>query len=150
MSDFSFLAVPNIEGMRLWWYIQIFGICIIFGMCLFFVVYSWLIYRRKQKLVHQSDDFDQQAQDLNQTLLRQNIKKSTGKNKLILFIEYLERFITTDATGARPVQAYANLWELLLPQWFTPAEVEEFQLVLYTDKQLSKHSEHRIDTYFTS
>lgn len=142
MSDFSFLAVPNIEGMRLWWYIQIFGIAAFFGVCLFFVIYFWLIYRRKQVLTHQLHDFDQQAQDLGKQLLRQKIYKTSGKTKLILFIEYLERFITTEP--------YANLSELLLSQWFTVKEIEECEHILYSDKNISKHIEDTIDAYFTS
>lgn len=142
MSDFSFLAVPNIEGMRLWWYIQIFGIAAFFGVCLFFVIYFWLIYRRKQVLTHQLHDFDQQAQDLGKQLLRQKIYKTSGKTKLILFIEYLERFITTEP--------YANLSELLLSQWFTVKEIEECEYILYSDKNISKHIEDTIDAYFTS
>ena len=137
MSDFSFLAVPNIEGMRLWWYIQIFGIVVFFGVCLFFVIYSRRIYRRRQALVHQMHDFDQQAQDLGKQLLVQKIQKTSGKAKLILFIEYLEKFITT--------QPYAKLSELLISQWFTPEETEELSEVIYSDKQLSKQLETKID-----
>lgn len=152
MSDFSFLAVPNINGMRLWRYIQIFGIIVFFGVCLFFVIYFRLIYRRKQVLTHQLHDFDQQAQDLGKQLLIQKIRKSSGKTKLILFIEYLEKFVTTKTTGAWPVQAYANLWELLLPQWFTVKEVEECEQILYADKKLSQHLEIKlqsmIDTFW--
>ena len=138
MSEFSFLAVPNIEGMRLWWYIQIFGIVILFGICLFFVLYSLLKYRRNKALIHQLHDFDEQAHDLGKQLLLQKIQKSLGKTKLILFIEYLEKFITTEP--------YSNLSELLLSQWFTAKEVEEFEQVLYTNTQLSKHLEDEILT----
>lgn len=149
MSDFSFLAVPNIEGMRLSWYIQIFGIALLFGVSLFFVIYFLLRYRRKQVLSHQLDAFDLQSQDLGKQLLQQKISTSSGKTKLVLFIEYLEKFITTDATRAWLVQTYANLWELLLPQWFSPKDIEEFEQVIYTDKQLSQGLEDAIDRYFT-
>lgn len=142
MWDFSFLAVPNIEGMRLWWYIQIFGIGIFFGICLFFVIYFRLIYRRKKALVYQLNNFDQQAQNLWKQLLQQKIQISTGKTKLTLFIEYLERFVTN--------KPYANVWELLLPQWFISKEVEECEQIIYADKELSKHIEHKIHNYFTS
>lgn len=149
MSDFSFLAVPNIAGMRLSWYIQIFGIVILFGICLFFVLSFFLRYRRKQNVFHQLDDFDRQANNLGKQLLQQKISKSSGKTKCILFIEYLEKFITTDAAGDWPVYAYANIWELLLSQWFTSKDIEEFEQVIYTDKQLSQRLEGAIDTYFT-
>ena len=101
MSDFSFLAVPNIQGMRLLWYIQIFGIVILFGVCLFFVLYFLLRYRRRQKLFHQLDAFDYQTHHLRKQLLHQKIQKSSGKTRLVLFIEYLEKFVTTEP--------YANL-----------------------------------------
>lgn len=142
MSNFSFLAVPNIEGMRMWWYMQIFGIVIFFGVCLFFVIYFWLIYRRKKMLTHQLHDFDQKTQDLGKQLLYQKIHTSTDKKKLILFIEYLEKFVTNTP--------YANLWELLSVQWFTAKEVEECEQILYTDKKISKHIENIIDNYFIS
>lgn len=142
MSYFSFLAVPNVEGMRLWWYIQIFGIVVLFGICLFFVIYFLLIYRRKQVLFHQLADFDQQAHGLEKQLIIQKIKKSSGKTKLILFIEYLERFVTSEP--------YANLSELLRLSWFIAKDIEEIEHVLYTDTPLSVVIEHRIDTYFIS
>ncbi len=144
MSDFSFLAVPNVEGMRLWWYIQIFGIVVFFWVCLFFVLYSLLIYRRKQKLLRQFSHFDQQAHELGKQLLVDKIRMSSGKTKLILFIEYLEKFVTTKATGG-PVQEYASLSELLSSQWFTAKEAEECEHVLYADKELSKQVETKID-----
>ncbi len=150
MSNFSFLAVPNVGGMRLWRYIQIFGIVLLFGTCLFFVIYFRLIYRRKKALVHQLDIIDHQTQDLGKQLLIQKIQKSSGKTKLILFIEYLEKFVTTDATDAWPVQAYANLSELLLPQWFTHQEVEEYEQVLYSNVHLSKQLENRLTTMIDS
>ncbi len=144
MSRISFLAVPNIEGMRLWWYIQIFGIVILFGICLFFALYFLRTYRRAQELLQQSDHIDLQAQKLGKQLLIQKIQKSSGKIKLTLFIEYLERFSTNTSTGAWPVQAYANVWELLSAQWFTPEEVKVCEQVLYTDKELSKQLETKI------
>ena len=142
MSDFSFLALPNIQGMRLWWYIQIVVFGIVFWICLFFVLYFLLMYRKKRILLHHLYDFDQQAQDLAQHMLRHKIEKTSGKKKLILFIEYLEKFVTNTP--------YANVWELLLSQWFTSQEVEECEHVLYADKELSKHIEQKIHNYFTS
>lgn len=142
MSDFSFLAVPNIEGMRLWRYIQMIGIVLLFGVCLFLVLYFRIKYRRRKALFQQLDHIDQQAQDLGKQLLIQKIRKTLGKDKLILFIEYLEKFVTNTP--------YANLSELLSPQWFTHAEAEECEQTLYTDKEFSKHIEHKIDDYFTS
>ena len=136
MSYFSFLAVPNIEGMRLWWYIQIFCIVILFGICLFFVLYFLRTYRRAQELLQQSDHIDLQAQKLGRQLLTQKIQKSSGKIKLTLFIEYLERFSTNTS--------YANVWELLSAQWFTVEEVKACEQVLYVDKELSKQLETKI------
>jgi hypothetical protein len=100
MLDFSFLAVPNIQGMRLLRYIQLFGIVILFGVSLFFVLYFLLRYRRKNVVFHQLDAIDHHSQDLKKHLLHQKIIRSSGKTKCILFIEYLEKFITTDAIGA--------------------------------------------------
>lgn len=142
MWDFSFLAIPNIEGMRLWWYIQLFGIVALFGVCLFFVIYFWLLYRRKQHLIHHMHDFDQQTQDLGKDMLRHKIVQSSDTTKLILFIEYLEKFVTTEP--------HANLSDLLSPQWFTAKEIQEIEQTLYTDTQLSKQLEHTIHHYFTS
>jgi hypothetical protein len=140
MAEFSFLAVPNVEGMRLWWYIQIFGIVILFGICLFFVLYFWLKYRRRQVLTHHLDEVDQQTQDLQQHLLIQHIKKASDKTKLVLFIEYLEKFVTT--------KSYANIWELLLSQGFSSEDIELCEQVMYADKKLSSHLEMEIDKSF--
>jgi len=146
MSDFSFLAVPNIQGMRLLWYIQLFGVVILFGVCLFFVLYFLLRYRARHRAIHQLDDFDYQAQHLKKQLLHQKIQQSFGKMRLVLFIEYLEKFVTTDTTGACPKQTYATLWELLLSQWFSLKEIEELEQVLYADNILTKDLEEKIMT----
>jgi len=138
MSEFSFLAVPNIAGMRLWWYIQIFGIALLFWICLFFVLYFWSKYRKGKKLSHQLENFDHRAQDIQRELVLQKIHKSSGKDLVILFIDYLERFITS--------KHYANLSELLALHWFTVKEAEELAEVIYTDKKLSKQLEEKIMT----
>jgi len=140
MWDFSFLAIPNIEGMRLWWYIQLFGIVALFGVCLFFVIYFRLLYRRKQQLIHHMHDVDQQTQDLGKDMLRHKIKQSSDATKLILFIEYLEKFVTT--------KPYANISELLSLQWFTPDDIQACEHILYADGKLSKHLEMKIDKSF--
>ncbi|MFA7298022.1 MAG: hypothetical protein WC010_00025 [Candidatus Absconditabacterales bacterium] len=93
-------------------------------------------------LTHQLHDFDQKTQDLGKQLLYQKIHTSTDKKKLILFIEYLEKFVTNTP--------YANLGELLSVQGFTAKEVEECEQILYTDKKISKHIENIIDNYFIS
>lgn len=91
--------------MRLVWYIQMIGIVVLFGISLFFVLYFLRSYRRHQVLSHQLHDFDQKSQHLAKHLFQQKIQKSSGKTKLVLFIEYIEKFVTT--------KAYANLSELL-------------------------------------
>ena len=59
------------------------------------------MYRKNRILRHHFDNFDQQAQDLAHHMLRHKIEKISGKKKLILFIEYLEKFITNTS--------YANI-----------------------------------------
>ena len=81
-------------------------------------------------------------------MIVQHIQHAVGKKKLTLFIEYLERFVTTDATGARPMQTYATLKELLSSQWFTHQEVDACEQTLYTDKEFPKYIETKIDEYF--
>lgn len=92
MIDFSFLAIPNIAGMR---FVKILAILLMFGVCLFFVVYFFLQYRKKKALVKQLDALDSQTLDLQKQLLIQKIIQSSDKTKLVLFIEYLEKFVTT-------------------------------------------------------
>ncbi len=138
MSDISFLAIPNIEGMRLARYIKIFGIVLLFGVCLFFILYFWFTYRKGKKLVQKLDSFDQRAKDMEKTLALEKIHKSTGKELARLFVDYLERFVTN--------KSYANLTELLELQWFTAKEAQELAEVLYTDKKISKHLEDKIKT----
>ena len=101
MTDFSFLAIPNIEGMRLSWYIQIFAVLVVFGVCLFFVMYFILHRRRSQQFAHQLDDLRDTSARLSQQMLIKKLVASSGKNKVVLFIEYLERFVT--------IPSYANL-----------------------------------------
>ena len=59
------------------------------------------MYRKNRILSHHLDDFDQQAHNLAHHMLRHKIEKTSGKKKLILFIEYLEKFITNTS--------YANI-----------------------------------------
>jgi len=108
MSDFAFLAVPNIEGMRVLRYIKVFGIVIIFGVCLLCFIYFIVKYRRAKLLVQQLQVYDEKAYVLERELFVQKIMKAEGKLKVSLFIEYIEKFITTTS--------YANIIELLVPQ----------------------------------
>lgn len=87
-------------------------------------------------------DVDQQTQDLGKDMLRHKIKQSSDTTKLILFIEYLEKFVTT--------KPYANISELLSLQWFTPDDIQACEHILYADGKLSQHIADSIDTYFTS
>lgn len=141
MSDFSFLAIPNIEGMRVVRYIKVVWSVLLFGVCLFFVLYFWISYRKGKQLFRQLDSYDQRAQVLERDLVLQKIRKSSGKDLLILFIDYLERFVTS--------KHYANISELLVSQWFTAKEADEFAEIVYTDKPLPKDLEHKIHHYFT-
>lgn len=95
MSDFSFLAVPNIEGIRVLWYVRMLLGFLLFGVSIFFVLYYFLKYRRQQKLVVQHKDFDQKTYHLHKEMLAQKIFHSSNNMKLVLFIEYVEKFITT-------------------------------------------------------
>ena len=108
MSDFSFLAVPNIEGMRFLWYLKVIGLVLVFGVCLFFLMYFVVKYRRGKQLFTILRRHDQQAQVLEKQMLVDKILKSSGKQKLVLYIEYLERFVT--------MASYAGLSELLLAE----------------------------------
>lgn len=149
MSDFSFLAVPNIQGMLLWWYIQIFGIVFLFGVCLFFVIYFGLIYRRNKAVLRQLDAFDHQTHDLEKQLLLQKIRIASDKTKLVLFIDYLQRFITNKTTD-KLVHPYASVSELLLSQWFVDKDVEICEKILYQKEELSPHIATKIDEYFAT
>ena len=140
--DFGFLAVPNIAGMRFIRYVKILAILLMFGVCLFFVVFCVVRYWRKKTLIRQLDTLDTHTLDLQKKMLIQKIVQSSGKTKLVLFIEYLEKFVTTDA--------YANLWELFASQWFSAQDIHEFERVLYTDAPLSDWLKTTIDQYFTS
>lgn len=98
MSDLSFLAIPNVAGMHMRWYIQIFFVALLFGISLFLLLYVWVLYRRNRSLVRKLAVFDQKTQELSQQLMQSKILKASGKEKLVLFIAYLEKFITTKAT----------------------------------------------------
>jgi flagellar biosynthesis/type III secretory pathway M-ring protein FliF/YscJ len=108
MSDFSFLAVSNVQGMRFLRYIKVFGIGILFGVCLFFLIYFIIVYRRKKSASKQAHRYNEKVLILEQELCIQNIMKASEKLKVSLFIEYLEKFVTT--------ASYANISELLVSQ----------------------------------
>lgn len=148
MSDFSLLAVPNIAGMRLGWYIQLIGILILFGFCLFFLIYSLQMYRRNTKLLHDSEALNLQSQDMLRQLSIHNIHKASGKEKLILFIAYLEKFVTNRPTN-QSQDTYANITELLSAHGFNPKETEECAHVLYTNHRLSQHIVDKIESFIS-
>jgi hypothetical protein len=60
--------------------------------------------------------------------------------KVSLFIEYLEKFVTT--------ASYANISELLVSQWFIDKDIQEIERVLYANDTLSKHLTKSIHRYF--
>ncbi len=146
MVDFSFLAIPTIEGMRLWRYIQIFGSVVLFGICLFFVVY-WLLKRRiHYKLSRQYDDVVLQSHTFTQQVLIRNIIATSGKTKLVLFIEYMERFVTIVSTDAQPISITIPI--LLWSCQFTAQELQTIEHVLYAHWHLSSVIETKINRYF--
>jgi len=108
MTEFSFLAVPNIEGLWVLRYVKMIVIVIVLGVSLFFVIFFWIRYRRKHLLFHQFTAVDLQAQIMKKQLLQKRIHTATDKTKLVLFIEYLEKFVTNTV--------YANIGELLISQ----------------------------------
>ena len=137
MSEFSFLAVSNVEGMRFVRYIKVFGIALLFGVSLFFLIYFIIRYRREKSLARQMGIYDHKTTLLEQDLFVQKIMKASGKLKVSLFIEYLEKFVTTSP--------YANISELLSSQWFVDKEIQAIEGVLYANQKISKELELDID-----
>lgn len=74
---------------------------------------------------------------LEQDLFVQKIMKASGKLKVSLFIEYLEKFVTTSP--------YANISELLSSQWFVDKDIQAIEGVLYAHQKISKELEWDID-----
>ncbi len=142
MSEFSFLAVPNIEGMRLAWYIQMVGILLLFGVCLFFVLYFRLKRRKGKQLVQHLHTFDARAKEIEKELLLQKIRESSGKELVILFVDYLERFVTSNH--------YANIAELLLSCGLIDKEIKDIEMVVYADEKLSPSLENKLKTMVTN
>jgi len=77
MLDFSFLAVPNIEGMRFLWYLKVIGLVLVFGVCLFFLLYFLVKYRRGKALFKTLAQHDRQAQRLEQQMLLEKVLKKS-------------------------------------------------------------------------
>lgn len=141
MSDFNFLAVSNIEGMRFLRYIKILGIGVVFGVSLFFLIYFIIKDRRKKILKKKFTIYDHKSLLLSQDLLRQNIINASGKLKVSLFIEYLEKFVTTTSIDDWPLQPYANISELLSSQWVEHLYIQEIESVLYAHQKASQQLE---------
>lgn len=85
--------------------------------------------------------FNHYSKEMEQELIIQRIRKSSGKELVVLFIDYLERFVTNNH--------YANIAELLLSCGFNKSDVEDIEKVLYMDTLLSKSLETKIHHYFT-
>jgi hypothetical protein len=75
---------------------------------------------------------------MEQELILQSIRKGSGKELVVLFIDYLERFVTNSH--------YANIAELLLSYGFSDKEVKEIEMVLYVHGKLEKSLEEKIKT----
>lgn len=55
MSQISLLAIPNVVGMRVLWYIQIVVYVLVFGVCLFAICYYLIRYFQKKKASRDAD-----------------------------------------------------------------------------------------------
>lgn len=86
--------------------------------------------------------YDHKTTLLEQDLFVQKIMKASGKLKVSLFIEYLEKFVTTSP--------YANISELLSSQWFVDKDIQAIEGVLYAHQKISKELELDIDTRITT
>lgn len=84
MSDFSFLVVPNIEGMRSLRYLTVFGSIALFGVSLFFVIYFIISYRRRKNLVHQLEIYGEKTGVLEKDLFVQKIMKAWKVESVII------------------------------------------------------------------
>ncbi|MCX6825221.1 MAG: hypothetical protein NTY80_03260 [candidate division SR1 bacterium] len=109
---------------------------------MFFVLYFWRKYRSNKSLVAQLYHFDEQSQHISKQVLGQKIHKTSGKTKLILFIEYLEKFTTTTP--------YTDIRGLLSIQGFAHQDIQDLQRVLYADEKLSTNLENKINERIVS
>jgi len=141
MLDLWFVAVPNIEGIRFLWYLKVIVMILVFGFSLFFLLLFVIRYRRASMLLQQTEEYSYHTSLLEQQLFAQKIFASTGKKKVLLFIDYLERFVT--------IWPYANIFELFCRQGFSKKEAKELCEVIYTNILLSPALEDKITKMLT-
>lgn len=76
MSEFVFLAVPNIEGMRFLWYLKVIGSMLVFGISLFFLLFVFVKFRKKSVLALRMRMYDREVCTMEYDLLVQKISRA--------------------------------------------------------------------------
>lgn len=116
--------------------LQIFFSVGIFLVLVFLLWYFVVKYRARKKLYKQLTHLQSQASYLGKQMLAQKIKESHGKQSLLFFIEYLERFTHN--------QPYSSVQQLLSQHGFNEAEIESMSKVLYQDGHLEEGIKKKI------
>ncbi len=140
MADFSFLALPNMQGLYIVWYLKVIAVITIFGVSVFFLLLRRIRHSRQKNLSVQQQTFQTETEQLSRELLLQKLQSAHDQQLVKLFVEYTERFITTTP--------YADIQEILHHQWFTSQEVEDLIQLVYCDGKLSEALTHKIKNHF--
>jgi len=102
----------------------------IFLLLVFLLRYFVVKYRGRKKLYKQVEHMQSQATRLGHHILAQKIGESQGKELVVFFIEYLERFTTN--------MPYASVPQLLAQHGFDQEEIDSLLKVLYKGGHLQE------------
>ncbi|PJA48271.1 MAG: hypothetical protein CO170_03235 [candidate division SR1 bacterium CG_4_9_14_3_um_filter_40_9] len=136
MESMYLPTFPNIFGLKLQLLLQIFFALGIFLVLAFLLWYFIVKCRGRKKLYKQLEHLQFQASRLGKQMLAQKIGDSEGKQLLVFFIEYLERF----ATNA----SYHSIDQLLAQHGFEDGEIESMMKVLYQSGHLEEKIREKI------
>jgi hypothetical protein len=123
MEKFYYPTLPNISGLRLDLYFQIFLVLFLLWLSIWLLIYFIIKYRRRKELEKVLSDIRAQTHNMDKSNFQQKILKSESKEQLALFIEYLNKFHT--------IQPSTNFDELLSSVGISSKDAYQISICLY-------------------
>jgi len=136
MHSIYLLTTPNIIWLKLKFYLEVFFIILATWLSLILLIYFILKYRVRKKIISTDEFVNRQTSQLQKQLIINKIKESSGQKMLILFVEYLQNFVTT--------KPHKSIQDLFIWYWLDKKEIENIQEVLYWQGKLGPEIERKI------
>jgi len=123
MEKFYYPTLPNISGLQLDLYFQIFLVLFLLWLSIWLLIYFIIKYRRRNEIEKILSAIRLQTHDMDKSNFQQKIINAASKEQIVLFIEYLNKFHT--------IQPSSSFEELLSSVGINSEDAYQISICLY-------------------